>query len=439
MLIHRISIYTKVALLLSLFSVLSILFFFLNLFENRMQLISENESYRTQVAAIKLRRYLEAAASDQNITQQQLTDNLRRAMISFQVSRLDLINKNKKLVLSLVPRGTPAPLNLEGKIGYLITKTLFKSEFEDKLFHQEFYPEQRKMVVYVPFNELQGGGVLRMATHLHRFSDVQNELNRRAILGAIVILAIYLGALLFFIVRLILKPIRHLSRVTHDIANGNLEVRVDITRRDEIGSLANDFNEMAVAIQKLTNRARNANPLTGLPGNNEIVDEIERRLKNGDKFAVLYCDLDNFKAYNDKYGFLRGDDVLLYSRDVFTEAVRTLNLDSAFVGHEGGDDFVLVVDAEDYPRLAETIIKLYNRNVRQFYNSKDQKTGYIEAYNREGELRRFRFVSVSIGIVTNEEVSFSSYPEIISVAAEVKKHAKEISGSSYSVNRRKTL
>jgi diguanylate cyclase (GGDEF)-like protein len=194
---------------------------------------------------------------------------------------------------------------------------------------------------------------------------------------------------------------------------------------------------MAGKIKRMTSQARNANPLTGLPGNNEIEEEIRHRMNRGERFAVLYCDLDNFKAYNDKYGFSRGDNVILYSANAFRSAVASLKLGGVFLGHEGGDDFVLICDGPDYEKLANEIIRLYDKDIRQFYNPTDQKQGYIEAPNREGQLRRYRFVSVSIGIVTNLDVEFENYLEIISIATDMKKHAKEQSGSSFSANRRR--
>ena len=260
---------------------------------------------------------------------------------------------------------------------------------------------------------------------------------RQGIIGGLFILLAY-AVLFLFTSRTIISPLRALADATRKIASGKLKTRVEMVRNDELGDLATNFNEMGTALQQLHNKAINANPLSGLPGNTEIVDDVLIRMSNNSKFAILYCDLDNFKAYNDTYGFVRGDDVILYTRDILNKAVRDLNLKDCFVGHEGGDDFVLVTTLENYEPLANAVISLFDAGAKSFYNKTDQKRGFIEAYNREGQYRRFRFVSISIGIVTNQETNFETYPEIISVAAEMKKHAKATEGSGFSVNRRKS-
>jgi HAMP domain-containing protein len=151
---------------------------------------------------------------------------------------------------------------------------------------------------------------------------------------ALLILLIH-GAYAYFINLQIFKPLGTLLRGARSISSGDLETRVSIVREDEIGELSNAFNEMSVAIRNMHDEARGANPLTGLPGNITIANKIDERLAAGDLFAVLYSDLDNFKAYNDKYGFSKGDEAINYVKECLLASKEALGEQDVFVGHEG--------------------------------------------------------------------------------------------------------
>ena len=182
---------------------------------------------------------------------------------------------------------------------------------------------------------------------------------------------------------------------------------------------------------------RGANPLTGLPGNISIAQEIDRRLRAGEDIAVVYADLDNFKSYNDKYGFTRGDDVILYTRDCFQEATKAQNAQGIFNGHEGGDDFVSVLPYSIWEPYCKNIIAYFSHDITQFYNETDAKNGYIDSVSRQGEKMRFPLMTISLAVVGNHLRPFSSHVELVSVAAEMKKVVKKMEGSSYAIDRRK--
>jgi diguanylate cyclase (GGDEF)-like protein len=151
---------------------------------------------------------------------------------------------------------------------------------------------------------------------------------------------------------------------------------------------------------------------------------------------VLYCDLDNFKAYNDKYGFSKGDEAILYTRDCLLSVTKRNNLRNVFVGHEGGDDFVVITDYEQWELYAKTFITTFDRGIHQFYNSVDARNGFIESINRRGERQRFPLMSISVSVVTNKTRDFRSMAEMIQIAAEVKKYVKSMEGSCYAIDRR---
>jgi len=178
-------------------------------------------------------------------------------------------------------------------------------------------------------------------------------------------------------------------------------------------------------------RVRDANPLTRLPGNYTIMKEIQKCIDSASHFEVAYLDLDHFKSYNDKYGFLRGDEIIKITARLLTNAVRKLDSPEAFVGHVGGDDFVFIVPPEKMESICREIIRNFDLIVGNFYDEQDQVRGYIDSTNRKGEKESFPFVSVSIAIVTNERRPIQHIGEVSAIAAEIKKRAKSMPGSSY--------
>ncbi len=197
--------------------------------------------------------------------------------------------------------------------------------------------------------------------------------------------------------------------------------------------------ELTARIQMLIRRSTislDANPLTRLPGNVSINNELTKRLKNKEKFAVLYIDLDNFKALNDYYGFERGDEVIKETSQIIIKSVQKEGTVNDFIGHVGGDDFVIITSPSYGEKIAKMIINNFDKIVPQFYDEKDRIKGYIETADRSGFQRKFPFVTISIGIITNLSKKFTHIAEISSIGAELKEAAKRIPHSNYVIDRR---
>lgn len=182
---------------------------------------------------------------------------------------------------------------------------------------------------------------------------------------------------------------------------------------------------------------RRVSPLTGLPGNLQIQTEMKKRLLNNEEFAVVYFDLDNFKAYNDVYGFSNGDEIIKFTARVIVKYIHDMPTGDYFIGHIGGDDFVAIIEMCDYDKLCKAIISEFDDSVIQYYTDEDIERGYVEVANRKGIIEEFPIVSISIGIVEVGRNKFSSPLEIGEVSAQVKHNAKTILGSTYVINRRK--
>ena len=181
---------------------------------------------------------------------------------------------------------------------------------------------------------------------------------------------------------------------------------------------------------------RRISPLTGLPGNVQIHAELKKRLSNKEAFSVLYLDLDNFKAYNDVYGFLKGDQIIEFTAETIVNALHQNLEEGAFVGHIGGDDFVAIVPSTNCERLCQNILAEFDANVTRFFTDEDLEKGYIEVANRKGIIEQFPLTSLSIGVVVVDVGRFGNILEIGEVGAQVKHAAKSVMGSSYAVDRR---
>lgn len=192
------------------------------------------------------------------------------------------------------------------------------------------------------------------------------------------------------------------------------------------------------AVLRRTQAARDLSPLTGLPGNFRIGQEIETRIGTGEPFALIHCDLDNFKAFNDHYGFMRGDEVIRFCARCLGTATEEIGEMGAFVGHIGGDDFMTLVSAERAEEYCKRVIERFDDGILDYYDTADALRGYIEVIDRRGERYAFPMVSISLGVVTNVHRPIASQWEASAIAVEMKEFAKKRTGSSFEIDRRTT-
>jgi diguanylate cyclase (GGDEF)-like protein len=177
-------------------------------------------------------------------------------------------------------------------------------------------------------------------------------------------------------------------------------------------------------------------PLTQLPGGLQVERAIGQTLREGTTWAILYLDLDHFKAYNDVYGFVHGNDLIRLLAQVASATVRDAGNVTDFLGHIGGDDFVVITTPDRVDVLCQQMLERFDRESRQFYTPDDQRRGVLEAPDRQGQRTTYPLVSLSIGVVTNQIRAITSIEEVSRIAAEVKHKAKETPGSTYFVDRR---
>jgi diguanylate cyclase (GGDEF)-like protein len=213
-------------------------------------------------------------------------------------------------------------------------------------------------------------------------------------------------------------------------------------RADKLSGLskgANDYVtkpfEMGELMQRVRNtldwssQQRSASPLTGLPGNHSINAEIRRRLGGGRAFALLQIDVDHFKAFNDYYGYGRGDEAIQLLARILSESVYRSGDPEGFVGHIGGDDFVVLCSCEASEALGEAILEWFNNAALDLYDEEDRTRGQVEVLNRRHEVERFPLMSLTIALVSTDRVPVTHLGQLIDIAQELKAHGKGIPGS----------
>lgn len=226
------------------------------------------------------------------------------------------------------------------------------------------------------------------------------------------------------------------------VSNNSDRHKISILRNKVEYIITNDESDLYLylAIKNITRLLavnRTVSPLTGLPGNVQIQTELKKRLLKQEMFQVLYFDLDNFKAYNDVYGFLKGDEIIKLTARIITKHVHLLENSDTFVGHIGGDDFIAILNGDiDYEKICQTIIAEFDSEILNFFNEEDIEKGYIEVCNRKGIIEQFSLTAISIGVVVADKKRFSNILEIGEVGAQVKHLAKTTNGSSYAIDRR---
>ena len=201
-----------------------------------------------------------------------------------------------------------------------------------------------------------------------------------------------------------------------------------------------DPMELVARVRSTLRRSREmgaVNPLTQLPGNVQVGEAVSERVDSAEPFALVYVDLDNFKAFNDHYGFLRGDGAIKLLADCARRAIDPYPGDETFLGHIGGDDFVMIVDPEISEAVAKSVCELWDSGARDLYDPADAERGHIEVADRRNQVNRFPIMTVSVGISTNLIRAIDSHWLAVEIATEMKQFAKRDSGSSFAVDRRR--
>jgi diguanylate cyclase (GGDEF)-like protein len=203
-----------------------------------------------------------------------------------------------------------------------------------------------------------------------------------------------------------------------------------------------EMDELRIRVQSLfrrTARDLSANPLTRLPGNPAIENAVAERIRLNSPFAFFYIDIDNFKAFNDVYGYPKGDVVIQETAAILVDILKSLGKPDDFLGHVGGDDFAVITHPSVANSTASAIAHEFDRQTPLYYTEEDKTNGYITAKNRLGIERRFPLMTISIAIATTENRSLTHYAKVVDIVSEIKRYLKsnpDRHGSLYLIDRR---
>ncbi len=232
------------------------------------------------------------------------------------------------------------------------------------------------------------------------------------------------------------RSVSGLIAATRELAAGSFDYQLKNSSRDEFGQLARAFAEMGQKLRELDQLHLDANPLTRLPGNLAIDQNMARRLSGGRPFAHVYIDLDNFKAYNDRYGYQSGSDVISRVGQMIHQQVREQGGPDDLVGHVGGDDYVVITSTERAEQLAPALVEAFDRLAPEFYSPEDRQAGSFLAHDRFGVERRFPLMTISVAVVCTDNLSHPSPEAISRESAKLKKYLKDQPGSNFLFDRR---
>lgn len=405
---------------------------------NQIGTITSYNAYRARLASAILKDHLES-------TLERVGQKSRNAA-AFQETLYSLkdekiidtawvINRKMEKIASTDSQNQGSSFSLSEK--YMIESILSK-EFIDKWFYTYTDQPRNAIDLYIPLLSNKSK-LLYLVKTSFSLGNMQEALKQvyipiiftvLAVIGINIILGLSLS-------KSIIHPIQILNSATKEIAGGKLELRVNIKTGDEIEELGETFNDMTQALVKMKARAESANPLTKLPGNVAIHEDVDRRIKEGSKFMFIHSDLDNFKAYNDKYGLGEGDKAIKKTAELFKETIEKVGGPDDFLGHEGGDDFVVITTPQKTEAITSYFIKRFDEEMPKLYSEEDRKLGYIIAKNRQGVICKFALMSISLAGVTNQHRILGSYTEITNILPELKEKAKSIQGSSFVLDKRK--
>jgi GGDEF domain-containing protein/CHASE3 domain sensor protein len=267
-----------------------------------------------------------------------------------------------------------------------------------------------------------------------------NILGERALIITITlnIVSIVFGVLFaYLITNNLTSSIEKLKDATYSIKSGNFDSLPEIKGADELADLAISFKEMSARLKELEATNLDANPLTKLPGNLAIEKELLTRLNENENFSFCLIDLDNFKAFSDRYGFTKGSEVLKWLGDMLSEIMKTIGTDEDFLGHIGGDDFVIICAPERMRYICSTIIEKFDKGIRKHYDPEDLERGYIVSTDRKDKPALFPIMTISIAVVNTDRTVIREPKEVAEKIAELKQYAKTIPASIYVINRRR--
>jgi GGDEF domain-containing protein len=358
-------------------------------------------------------------------------------------------NRSRDFKYILADIGTAQPLLKDS-----VENMLALHDNYNRLFAKEvalIRSGKRDEAAEISANDLKAG-FSRMLSSIREI-DLKNktrqnrEMGRSGILGERVLMVTIILSTVSFVCGILFASlltnhlttaINRLKAATHLIRSGNFDSMPEIHGADELADLAISFKEMSARLKELEATNLDANPLTKLPGNLAIEKELLTRLNDTEKFSFCLVDLDNFKAFNDRYGYARGSDVIKWLGEMLTRIRKELGSPLDFLGHIGGDDFVIICSPEKVHSICNRIIEEFDRGIVDYYDPEDVKKGFIVSVDRNDNPAIFGIMTISIAVVNTDRTLIREPKEVALKVTELKQYAKTFAKSLYIMDRRRS-
>ncbi|MFC1586460.1 GGDEF domain-containing protein [Fibrobacterota bacterium] len=435
--IRRNSLSYKTTLIYVVLAVIIISVFNFIIWENQSDLIIENQKLTIEATSLKLKRIVQGSIQNRkNANLKRTFESIADRALKQGIIQTVVYSESGNILYSWEPMRTYMAADTRELV--LINRSIARYELEKKQFLHRTDVSRGTISLYLPAPVSRGTelAVVKFVLPLLELTEKKNEVLRICLLVALFVCALQI-VMALFLRRMIINPISKLVEMTIKVSQGDLNQQMSVTQNDELGILTKAYNEMVVNLRKMQEEAKGANPLTGLPGNLAIMNTIDRRLNNKEEIAVIYGDLDNFKAYNDNYGLNKGDQAILHCRDSLLTAARECGRKKVFIGHEGGDDFVVVAPFDMWETLCKNIVSAFDKGVAGFYNEQHNEQGYMDARDRQGNEVKYPLMSLSLAVVSNHFRPVRDHRTLIAWASEMKRMVKKMEGSSFAIDKRR--
>jgi diguanylate cyclase (GGDEF)-like protein len=320
-----------------------------------------------------------------------------------------------------------------------VERSILENKESNKPYWVVINKDTRQLNAYVPV--IQPGKTILIVKASIALSDFREAvIQSKNYLIMMMVLIVFAGIVIGInLSRSIVKPILQLNQASSEIIRGKLGKQVNIHTGDELEVLANTFNHMSSALEEMQKKAIDANPLTGLSGNQGIFKELKKRIFERQKFVLFHIDLDRFKVFNDHYGLAKGDEALKKTAEVLQSCVVEKGAPDDYVGHQGGDDFVIITRPNRAEELAKTICRRFDKEVvASLYSPEDVARGYTthmdrRFYTETGQERMvdFPLMAISLAGISTAKRDIADYFQCMNIAAGIKKEAKKEVKSSY--------
>jgi diguanylate cyclase (GGDEF)-like protein len=343
-------------------------------------------------------------------------------------------NQIKKIRVSLADKGisTNRISSLHNEYNTLFSQWFNTEENPSsaQLEYDRLISEKQNQLIAL-IRDISNRTILNQNQKIFNTSVIGTKAFKIIVIICIASIFIGLGAIML-IIRTTSDPITRLKKATSEISKGNFNP-------SELGELARSFKETAKKLNNLEAMYLDASPLTHLPGGIAIENVLKKRINSGMSIAFCLIDLDHFKVFNDYYGYERGNKVIRKTAQLIEKATEKYGNKNDFIGHIGGDDFVIISSIKQYKKICNYIIRSFDRMILEFYDPRDAKNRFIKAKSRLGRSKKFPVMTISIAVVTNKANKYKHHVEVGEVAAELKNYAKSLPHSTLMADRRKNI